>query len=142
MKALLMVKLMAHLTDNHPELAMQLQAEMSMTAFLEDRVSLVMPLVAQMQLEDRPAYIVEEAAMKRLIEDIGPSRFNYIQEVLRTEFLVEWERLAGIGVLTFETINLIEKCKDVFVDFGFSADTMESRFLRYAIIAKVHEYFN
>ncbi len=142
MHNLLKEKLKAYIRQNNPELFIRLQESFSVTTYLEDKVSKVMPTVLRLLEEDKPAYAIEELAMNELTEELRPSRFNYLQAVLEEEFSKEYEAFKKAGVLTYETINLTEACKELLDNFPFTEDSEADRFLRYAVIAKISEYLN
>ena len=134
--------LFTYITTNNPELIVGFNTGYTITQFVEDKVGAILPLIEQLKAEDRPGYIIEETCFNEMTEDLRPSKFNYIKAVLEEEFSADFKRLAETGVLTYETINLIDACKEVFNDYGFSQDNEEDRFLRYAVIAAIHDYFN
>lgn len=142
MQSILTEKLRAYILINNPDLAVRLQANYSMTSYLEDKVAAVTPMVEQLLGEAKPAYIIEELCLNQMTEELRPSKFNYLKEVVETEFLDDYLRLQRAGVLSYELMNLIEVCKEKFETFGFSEDTADNRHLRYAVIAAVHDYFN
>ena len=142
MQNILMEKLRVYIAGNHPDLLIRLQGEFSVTQYLEDKVASAMPMAEQLIAEGKPQYIIEELCMNELTEDLRPSRFNYIKNILEEEFADDYKRLAETGVLTYETVNLIEACKEVFETFEFSEANEDDRFLRYAIIAEIHDYLN
>ncbi len=142
MQSILTEKLRAYILINNPDLAVQLQADYSVTRYLEDKVAAVMPLVEQLLGENKPAYIIEELCLNRMTEDLRPSRFNYLREVVETEFRDDYLRLQRAGVLSYELINLIDVCTEAFETFGFSEVTADNRHMRYAVIAAVHDYFS
>lgn len=142
MQQILKEKLQAYIINNSPELMIELQASMSVSQYLEDKISNAMPMVLDLLSKSSPGYIIEELALNHMTADLRPSRFNYLQGVLEEEFREDYDRFYEAGVLTYETINMIEACKEVFVGYSFSAENMDSRLLRYAIIAAVHDYLN
>jgi hypothetical protein len=142
MQSVLTEKLRAYVLINNPDLAVQLQADYSVTQYLEDKVLTVMPMVESLLKEDKPVYIIEELCLQAMTADLRPSRFNYIKGIIEEEFTADYDRLVKVGVLTYETINLIGHCKEAFDNFAFSEETEDNRFLRYAVIAAVHDYFN
>ncbi|SDE88113.1 hypothetical protein SAMN05216464_110168 [Mucilaginibacter pineti] len=142
MHNLLKEKLKAYIQQNNPELLIRLQESFSVTTYLEDKVSKVMPTVLRLLDENKPGYVIEELAMAELTEELRPSRFNYLQVILEEDFPKEYAAFKYAGVLTYETINLTEACKDLLDNFPFTEDSEEDRFLRYAVIAKISDYLN
>ena len=117
-----------------------LQADYSVSQYLEDKVSKVMPQVLVLLGEGKPGHAIEELVMEELTTELKPSRYLYLQEVLSTEFKTEYQQFREAGVLTYETVNLIDYCADVFEGFAFNQETQRDIRLRHAIIAKLHQY--
>lgn len=137
-----MEKLRAYILINNPELAERLHADYSMSQYLEDKVVAVMPLLQQLQAAGNPDHSIEELCLNAMTEDLRPSRFQYIRELMEMEFPQEYGQLVLKGVLTFEVIQILELCNSVFEIFDFSEKTKDSRFLRYAVIVVLHQHFN
>ncbi|SFQ30575.1 DUF1896 family protein [Parafilimonas terrae] len=138
----LMEKLWTYIVHNNPELMLRLQEQQGVTQYLEEKVSGIMPQVMQLLEEGKPLYIIEETALEELTAGLKPSRYLYLLSVLEEEFPQDYKRLKENGTLTYEIVNLIEACKDIFSDFDFNTDNEDNRHLRYAIIGEVHNYFN
>lgn len=135
-------KLRAYILINNPELADQLHTDYSMSQYLEDKVIAVTPLLQQLLAAGSPEYSIEELCLNAMTQDLRPSRFQYIREVIETEFPQEYGQLVLKGVLTFEAIQILELCTSIFEIYGFSEETKSSRFLRYAVIVVLHQHFN
>jgi hypothetical protein len=142
MQQLLKEKFQAYIINNSPELMVELQASLTVNQYLEDKISNAMPMVLDLLAKNTPGYIIEELALNHMTAELRPSRFNYLQEVLEEEFRESYDRFYHAGVLTYETINMIEACKDIFTAYSFNAENIDNRLLRYAIIAAVHDYLN
>ncbi|MBT2564675.1 hypothetical protein J7E50_19615 [Pedobacter sp. ISL-68] len=140
MQSMLKEKLWAYIVHNNPELMVSLQEDFSVTKYLGEKISSIMPMAEQLLSENRPLYSIEEICLDSMTEELKPSRYLYIHTVIEEEFNLDYERLKENGVLTYEVINLIEACKDIFNDFGFSRENEEDRHLKYAIIGQVHQY--
>ncbi len=140
MQTILIEKLRSYLVENNPDMLVGLQTSFSVSSYLEDKVSLVMPLVEQLISEGKPQYIIDELCLLELTKDLRPSRFNYIRQILEEEFLQTYTRFREIGVLTYEIINLIEACNPVFEAIGFTEENESDRGLRYGIMGTIQEY--
>lgn len=140
MQTMLKEKLWTYIVHNNPDLMFSLQEDYSVTRYLEEKVNAIMPIAGQLLTEGRPLYAVEELCLETLTEGLKPSRYLYIRSVIEEEFKQDFDQLKESGVLTYEIVNLIEACKGIFNDFGFSRESEENRHLRYAIIGQVHEY--
>lgn len=140
MQQLLTDKLRAYLINNNPEVVLKLQGDTQITTYIRDKVEAVMPLALRLIEEERPGYAIEELCMNEMTADLRPSRFHYLQQILQDEFNDSYQKFREAGVLTYETVNLLEQCNTVMDDHGFSEENEDDRFLRYAIIAEVHDY--
>jgi len=140
MQELLKEKLRAYLVSHNPDLLLKLQGNISITNYLNDKVVAVLPMAQQLLEEGRPGYVIEELCLNALTEDLRPSKFNYIQQVLEDEFPEEYQKFKEAGVLTYETMNMVEACASLFESYAFNEANEGNRFLRYAIIAGVHDY--
>lgn len=137
----LMKKLHAYLAGNNPDLLIGLQGETQVTAYLTEKVKSIEPLLRELLQSNKPPYIIEEQCLRKMTEDLRPSRYNYIRSVFEDAFPTEFQKFLDNGILTYEIINLIEKCKPDFDSFQFSEDNEDDRMLRYAIIGNIKEYF-
>jgi len=142
MQMILKERLQAYIIENNPDLMLLLQVDFSVTRYLEDKVARVMPTVMRLLEEQRPGYIIQELALKEMTAELRPSRYNYLLELLEAEFEADYLRFEKAGVLTYELINMIAHCKGVFEDFKFSEAQLQDRFLRYAMLARMHDYLN
>ncbi len=139
MQAILINKLHGYVRENNPDILLQLEESGSVTEYLSNKVSTVNALLDQFE-KGQPAYIIEEACLNVLIQDLRPSKFDYIITILEEEFEDKYQQLQETGVLKFEVINLINYCQSVFEDFGFSEANEDNLFLRYAITGTISEY--
>lgn len=133
-------RLWAYITENNPDLMFGLQDGYSVTNYLEDKVSKVMPLVMNLLEKGKEGHVIQELALNEMTRELRPSKFLYLKELLLREFPSEYLKYVEYGVLTYELLNLIELCKDVFETFCFGETTREDSYLRHAIIARVHEH--
>jgi hypothetical protein len=140
MQEMLKEKLWAYIVNNNPDLIIILEEGHSVTQYLATKVNAVMPLAEQLLNEGKPLYIIAELCINAMTEDLRPSRYQYIRTLLEEEFPQDFERLKENGTLTYEVVNLIAVCKQVFSDFDFNKENKNNRFLKYAIIGQVHDY--
>jgi hypothetical protein len=140
MKETLVNKLLQYIRENNPDLLLQLEEESKVREYLSDKMCQVDTLLNQSE-KDQPAYIIEEACMDILTEDLKPSKYNYICKILEEEFSGTYQKLQQPGTLQFEVINMIMYCQPVFDKEGFSKENEESRVLQYAITGAIKEYF-
>ena len=140
MKKILINKLHEYIRENNPDLLFQLEADRKVIEYLTDKISTVSALIRQVN-SGKPAYIIEDACMDILTQDLRPSKFKYISNVLKEDFADTHQRLQESGTLKFEVINMISLCQSVFEDLNFSEENEDNQFLRYAIIGTIKEYF-
>ncbi|MDE3183104.1 MAG: DUF1896 family protein [Bacteroidota bacterium] len=140
MKEMLKEKLWAYIIINNPDLMISLEEDHSVRQYLDTKVNEVMPLAEQLLNEGEPHYIIAELCINAMTEDLRPSRYQYIRTLLEEEFPQDYERLKENGTLTYEVVNLIAVCEQVFSDFDFNKENKNNRFLKYAIIGQVHDY--
>src|SRR6185312_15016108 len=137
MQELLKLKLKDFLQQNRPDLLISLQQEGKTGIYLDDKIESLDGLPEKLLAEGRPPYIITELCMSVLTADLGESRFQYLAELLDTDFLPAADSLRVNGLLTYELMNLMEECRPVFEEMGFNAD---DRMLRYAITGTIQEY--
>jgi hypothetical protein len=142
LELLLLEKLRSYIIANNPDLMLQLQQQMGFTHYLEDKIAAVAGTMEQLVSEGKPQYIIQELCLKEMTAELRPSRFNYLREVLETEFTETFERFRELGVLTYELTNMIEYCKGLFELFEFSEEREDDRNLRYAIVGALSEYLS
>jgi hypothetical protein len=140
MKKILINKLHEYIRENNPDLLFQLEEDGKLTEYLSGKINTVNALIRQKDI-GQPAYIIEDACMDVLTQDLRPSQFNYISNVLEEDFADTHQQLQESGTLKFEVINMISRCQSVFEDLNFSEENEDNQFLRYAIIGTINEYF-
>lgn len=140
MQAILIEKLRSYIVHNNPDLLLTLQADFSLTRYLEQKVKNVQPLLENLLVENKPAYIIEELCLNELTKDLRPSKFNYIRSLLEEEFEDDFVRLKETGLLTYEIVNLIYLCEPVFEALGFTEEDENDRALQHAIAGTIQQY--
>ena len=139
MQTILLEKFRGYITRNHPDLLIQLQSEHAVTDYLEQKVQSVGYLMSQLIQEGCPPYIIEELCLEELTNDLHPSEFNYISNLLEEEFEEDFLRMKEIGTLTFEIVNLIAVCKPIFETIGYKRNE-DDRELHYTITGEIKAY--
>lgn len=140
MQELLIQKIHQYIIANNPDLLIELQVNSSVTSYLQTKVSGIVEMLEQLLLDKTPEYIIEETCMEVLTQDLRPSRYNYIKEILEEDFTKQYEQFREDGILTTEIINLIQLCGSVFEDLNFSLENEDNQFTRYAITGQINEY--
>ncbi len=139
MQDILIKKLHEYIRENNPDVLLQLEEEGKVTEYLTEKINTVSALIHQSG-KAQPAYIIEEACMDVLTQELRPSRYNYILSILEEEFESAYQQLRQSGTIRFEAINMISKCQPVFEDLNFSEETVDNQFLRYAITGVISDY--
>lgn len=142
MQVTLTSNLYQYIRENNPDVLLELEESGGCTKYLSDKVSAVDSLLEQLTKENKPAYIIEEFCMGFLTEDLKPSRYNYILNVLESDFEKKYNQFIESGIVLYEVCNIIKCCQPVFDDLNFSEENEDNRFLRYAITGVLIEYLN
>jgi len=137
MQDVLIQKLYEYIRENNPDLLMQLEESGTVSTFLHEKVA---SLNLSSDVQNEPAYILEEKYMNILTQDLRPSKFNYIKEVLQDEFEAEYVQWVNDGIIKFEIINLIQKCQPSFDELNFLEQNEDNQFLKYLIVGTIGEY--
>jgi len=140
MQEILKEKLWTYIGRNNADLMLNLQQDFSVTSYLEEMVNGIQSLASQLLVENKPGYIIEELCMEEMINDLRPSKFNYIRSVLEDEFEQDFLRIKESGLLTYEIANMISESETVFETLGFTEVNEQDRILRYAIVGMIRQY--
>lgn len=130
-----------HLKMHYPDLLSKWQQTGILKEIIEQELHRVKPLMEQSAVDQIHPNDVLQRCLFELTEALPPSRFDYIKELLSIEFEVLHEQLLSSGLLPYESMNLIQHCEPVFEKLNFSLTNQDDRFIRYAVIAGISEYF-
>lgn len=142
MQQLLIEKLGGYISVNNPDLLISLQQSYSLRTYLEDKIDSISALLGKLISEGRPQYVIEELCMNSLTEELRPSRFNYVKQVLEEEFAASYELFRRTGVLTYELLNMLDTCQPLFDKYQFSEANEENRLLRYEVTGIIAAYLD
>lgn len=142
MENILKERLWFYIVHNNSDLMFILQQEYSVSHYLNEKVNGIHLLIEEMLSENTPRYIMEEICLNVLTEDLKPSRFIYIRSLLEEEFEQIYTNFADSGILTYEIINLMESCREVFETIGFTKENEEDPILRNVVIGQISDYLN
>jgi hypothetical protein len=140
MKAILKEKLQCFLQENYPEIILLFSERGTLSQYLDDRIALIEPLIDEL-LEQ--GFAEQEILLLSIVEitsPLGPSRYQYLREVMEEEFPQEYHQFESVGVLRSELTNLIVACSTAFDAFEFGEENRDDRFLRHMVIAEMHDY--
>lgn len=142
MEDILKEKLWFYIIHNNPDLMFTLQEEYNVLSYLNEKVNGVKSIIEDMLSEGTPQYIIEEICLNVLTEDLKPSRLIYIRSLLAEEFEKTYTTFHESSILTYEVINLMESCKEVFETIGFTNENEEDPTLRNALIGQIADYLS
>lgn len=136
MQELLIIKLRHYLTAHYPDRLLALEAEGKEEAYIREQVESLSGEIDAMLAGDTPAYMVEINCMDVLIQSLGPSKYDYVCDILEEEFNDDYLKLDACGVLLYEVVNMIDACglADDFDD--------EDKLLHYEIIGAIDTYLH
>ncbi|NLR67906.1 DUF1896 domain-containing protein [Chitinophaga varians] len=140
MKHELFDSLWSYLVSNNPNELISVEKKRNIREVIWDKINGIDDLIKQMEHDGVPQITIIEVCMHELTQDFIPSRYQYISEILESEFEDMYLTLVETGSLTYEICNLIEECGDVFNSFSFSVETEDDVFLEYAIIGTIANY--
>jgi hypothetical protein len=141
MKNQLKEQLQLYIAENYPEKVHQLNPDVPFSTYMEDRVNLIEPLMDELISQGKNHEEILDICMDEIISVMPPSKYNYLLEVMEEEFPAEYDTFKSLGVLQYTVINIMQQCEDAFEAFDFSHDTIDDRFMRYMVIAEIHDYF-
>lgn len=140
METALKEQLWNYIASQNPDLMYDLQEKYQVSDYLDEKVAGIMAEVEHLLDKGLPAVTIEEICMERLTEELRPSKFQYIREIIEKEFPIAYEALQESGMITYEVINISQSCERVFERFKFSPETIDSVGMRYAVIAEIDFY--
>lgn len=135
-------KLWDYIIRNDPDLMFRLQEEYKVGDYLDEKVKEVLILAEEMSADSVPTEITEEVCLTILTEDLKPCRFNYVSELLREKFEIVFSAYTSNDTLTFEVLQIMEYCRNIFEETGFSKETEQSPALKNAIVEQISSYLN
>jgi hypothetical protein len=142
MENIIKEKLWFYITHNNPELMFALQEKYGVSEYLDKKMNGVKSIIEEMQSEGTPRYIIAEVCLHELTQDLKPSRFIYLRSLLEQEFEQPHTQFSESGILTYEVINLLESCREIFETVGFTNENEENPTLRNALIGQIADYLS
>lgn len=140
MEALLQQKLHAYLIDNNPDILVTLQSTKAVTSYLEQKVSTVMDEAELLLRDEKPAGEVIAYCMDALTADLRPSKYHLISRLLAEDFEKEYTLMREAGTLTYEIINILSACSQVFEETPLTAANEDDRMLHFQLLACIQDY--
>lgn len=133
-------KLWAYIVSNNPDLMFHLQDEYHVVAYLEEKVSAIMPKALKLLGEGKSGHAIHELCLAEMTAELKPSRYHYICSLLREAFEGDYARLVESGLLTYHAVNLVDHCRERFDELHFCEETMDDPLVKAAITPLVDSY--
>lgn len=130
-----------YLNNHHPDLLSEWRLGDVLHETIEQQLDRAKPLLEKLSSDELHPDDILQQCLNELIAELPASRFDYITELLSTEFEQQHEELLSSGLLPYECMNLLQHCKPVFDKLNFSPTNEDDPFIRYAIIAAISDYF-
>ncbi|WP_313491989.1 hypothetical protein [Sphingobacterium multivorum] len=134
-------KLWSFIVHNNPDLMFNLQEEYKVTEYLETKVSAVMPKVMKYLEEGKEGYAILELCMYEMTMELKPSRYHYIAGIIKEDFPVDYGRLREAGQLSYQTVLIVDKCKQAFDIFNFCEENKNDPILKQMLSAEILLHF-
>lgn len=141
MEQLLANKLYEFILRNNPDLLIR-ESDIGINDIIRTKIKNATPLLESLLVQNCPDFIIVEMCMDQMTEDLKPSKYHYIVQLLEEEFPDRYSKMRDAGILTYEITNIISRCVDVFEKFQFSKYNEEDRKLYYAVTGTIDEYFS
>jgi hypothetical protein len=138
----LLERFRAYVVAHHPELILRNQQEYPLSRFIRENMQAILPTLQYLEDQGKPEHEVLDLCMKELVKNLGPSKADYLHDVIQTEFPKEYHSLNKAGTLTQNLVELIRLCAEVFETYGFSEQSKDSTQLWIAVIVVAHDYLN
>ncbi len=130
-----------YLKSHHPDLALEWNLSEALHEMIDQQLNHVKPLLEKLSTAELHTDDILEQCLNQLIAELPVSRFDYITELLSTEFEQQHKQLLSTGLLPYECMNLLQHCKPVFDKLNFSLTNEDDSFIRNAMIAAISDYF-
>lgn len=134
-------KLWSFIVHNNPDLMFNLQDEYRVTEYLETKVSAVMSTAMKLLEEGKEGHAILELCMNEMTAELKPSRYHYIAALVKDKFPDVFVRLREAGLLSYETVNLVDHCKDTFDVLGFCEENSNDQVIKEQVTGKILDYF-
>lgn len=129
-----------NLIKSYPDLLLEVQENGQVEPFIQGKLEAIQPIIQSLKEAGQPIYIIEQLALDHLMGTVGPSRYDYIMDVLEVDFVQLYSEMQRSGVFAYEAIGILLKVTHVFDEFAFTEANKDDRFLRYAILGAIQEF--
>lgn len=140
MESLLKEALWGYIVTHNPELMYDLQEAYAVSDYLDKKVHGIQPMAIQMLQDDFPKYLIEARCLEALTEELRPSRYLYLKSIFEEEFADEAALYGDSGILVCEVIGMLEYCRELLDEMGFSVQNEGNPDIRNAVIGHLYGY--
>ncbi|ALM50160.1 hypothetical protein AMR72_15410 [Flavobacterium psychrophilum] len=97
-------------------------------------------MAIQMLQDDFPKYLIEARCLEVLTGELRPSRYLYLKSIFEEEFADEAALYSDSGILVCEIIGMLEYCRELMDEMGFSVQNEGNPDIRNAVIGHLYGY--
>ena len=127
--------LLGYIKENNPELLLQLEQDDALHTWVMEKIQEV-----ELVLNNaKPTLLNETEYMEILTADLKPSKFRYVRDLFETEFTNDYERMVEAGTLSYELVNIVSACHQLFEDMPI-IEGMENPHLDHAVARVINDY--
>ena len=127
--------LLGYIKENNPELLLQLEQDDALHTWVMEKIQEV-----ELVLNNaKPTLLNETQYMEILTADLKPSKFRYVRDLFETEFTNDYERMVEAGTLSYELVNIVSACHQLFEDMPI-IEGMENPHLDHAVAGVINDY--
>jgi hypothetical protein len=112
MKEKLQGMLLGYIRENNPDLFQQLDEDDALHAWVLEKLKEVEMVLNQ----SRPNAALEAQCMDIMTADLRPSRMRYLRDLFEERFSGEHDLMLASGTLTYELMEMVSACHDLFED--------------------------
>ncbi len=120
--------LINYLRENNPDVLLQLEEAGMAEVWLQQRVNNINENLS------------EAENMDVFTEELRQSKFLFVKNIFETEFPADYQKMLNAGILTFEVINMLTACQDVFGQLPLTVETEEDSLLIATVTGAISEY--
>ena len=127
--------LLGYIKENNPELLLQLEQDDALHTWVMEKIQEV-----ELVLNNaKPTLLNETQYMEILTADLKPSKFRYVRDLFETEFTNDYERMVEAGTLSYELVNIVSACHQLFDEMPI-IEGMENPHLDHAVAGVINDY--
>lgn len=140
MESVLIAEMVRVVVFQYPEIISSFPDNERFDAYLLEQLQILRPIFEEYCQTGIAKTEAMELTMKHWAQILGPSKYNFIEDILEAEFEDAYNDYEQMGLLQLEVMNLADVCSTEFERFGFDADD-GNRLLYYGIVSRMEEHF-